>query len=51
MISEYPLVSVPGDYTPSGVLIDGAVYSLAGQPPAAKSKGWGNMSWILFQNR
>jgi hypothetical protein len=51
MTKEYPLVPSPDDYLPSGIAIDGAVYSLAGQPPAAKSRGWGNMGWIFFQNR
>ena len=31
---------------PSGVLIDGGVYPLAGQPPLATSNGWGNLSWM-----
>jgi hypothetical protein len=31
---------------PSGVVIDGAVYPLAGQPPLAQSNGWGDMSWL-----
>jgi hypothetical protein len=48
MTKEYPLVPSPDDYLPSGVLIDGAVYSLAGQPAAAKSRGWGNMGWLLW---
>jgi hypothetical protein len=51
MITEYPVVSEPDDYVPSGALIDGAVYPLAGQPPAAKSHGWGYMGWLLFRNR
>jgi hypothetical protein len=32
--------------TPSGYVIDGAVYGLEGQPPPATSKGWGNLSWL-----
>jgi len=36
----------PDDYLPSGVVIDGAVYQLEGQPPVATSKGWGDMSWL-----
>jgi hypothetical protein len=45
---EYPLVPNPDDYLPAGVAIDGAVYSLAGQSPAARSKGWGYMGWLLW---
>jgi hypothetical protein len=37
MITEYPVVSDPDDYAPSGVLIDG-------EPPVAKSRGWGNLA-------
>jgi len=39
--------------SPSGVAIDGGVYPLAGQPPTAASKGWGNLSWVMspFYNR
>jgi hypothetical protein len=48
MIRSYPVVPTPEDYTPSGVIIDGAVYQLAGQPPVATSKGWGNMSWLFW---
>jgi len=33
---------------PSGVVIDGAVYPLQGQPPVAVSQGWGNLSFLLF---
>jgi hypothetical protein len=51
MIASYPVVPQPEDYAPSGVLIDGAVYPLAGQPPVATSKGWGNMSWLFFWRR
>lgn len=47
MITTYPVVVQPQDYSPSGVVIDGAVYVLAGQPPVATSKGWGNMSWLV----
>jgi hypothetical protein len=27
--------------SPYGIVLDGAVYPLAGQPPVAVSKGWG----------
>jgi len=30
----------------SGVVIDGGVYPLAGQPPPAQSHGWGDLSWL-----
>jgi hypothetical protein len=48
MISEQLVISEPEDYAPSGILIDGSVYTLAGQPVIAKSHGWGNMSWLFF---
>ena len=47
MINEYPVVPEVDDYMPSGALIDGAIYSLAGQPPMAKSHGWGNLAWMV----
>ncbi len=34
------------DGIPSGVIIDDAVYPLGGQPPVAKTKGWGNLSFM-----
>ena len=37
---------LPG--VPSGVIIDGAYHALEGQPPTAVSKGWGDMSWLLY---
>ena len=39
-----------GDHLPSGISVDGVVYPLAGQPPVARSHGWGYMGWLL-QNR
>jgi hypothetical protein len=36
---------------PSGVVIDGAVYPVAGEPPVATSKGWGDMSWWYWSRR
>lgn len=30
---------------PGGVVIDGVVWPLAGEPPRAVSKGWGDTSW------
>lgn len=30
---------------PYGIMIDGAIYPLGGQPPLAVSHGWGDMSW------
>jgi hypothetical protein len=38
-----------GKPTPSGVVIGGAAYQLPGQPPVARSHGWGNMSWLAFR--
>jgi len=34
--------------TPSGIMIDGVMYQLAGQPPAAVSHGWGDTAWRFF---
>ena len=34
------------DGLPSGHWCDGAVYELDGQPPVAKTKGWGDLSWM-----
>jgi hypothetical protein len=31
---------------PAGIVIDGAVYPLDGQPPVAASHGWGDMGWL-----
>jgi hypothetical protein len=35
-----------GDGIPSGIIIDGAAYPLGGQPAVAKTKGWGNLSFL-----
>lgn len=37
-----------GGGPPDGVIIDGAYYALEGQPPTAASKGWGDMSWLIW---
>jgi hypothetical protein len=39
--------------TATGVLLDGGVYPLDGQPPTARTNGWGDLSWRLspFYNR
>lgn len=29
----------------AGVVIDGVPYPLQGEPPTARSRGWGDMSW------
>jgi hypothetical protein len=34
------------DSSVAGVVIDGAVYPVAGEPPRAVSHGWGDMSWL-----
>jgi hypothetical protein len=47
MITSFPVVPQSDDYGPSGVVIDGAVYALGGQPPLATSQGWGDMSWVF----
>jgi hypothetical protein len=37
--------------TPTGVVIDGVAFPLAGQPPVAVSRGWGNLSFLFFGRR
>jgi hypothetical protein len=34
---------------PSGIVIDGAVYPLEGQPPIAVSHGWGDLTWLRWK--
>jgi hypothetical protein len=51
MITTYPVDPQPDDYAPSGVMIDGVVYQLGGQPPLAVSHGWGNLSWLFSRFR
>jgi hypothetical protein len=46
-IGGQSLVSPPS--TPAGVVIDGAVYALEGEPPAATSKGWGDLGWLMWR--
>ena len=35
----------------SALEIDGVPYTVAGEPPAASSNGWGDMSWTRWANR
>jgi len=44
--AEYPPWAHPRLGTGAGVVIDGAVYRLEGEPPVAVSDGWGDMSWL-----
>jgi hypothetical protein len=30
----------------SGIIIDGAVYALDGQPPVARGRSWGDLGWL-----
>jgi hypothetical protein len=46
MDTVYPVCPSPVDTSVSGIVIDGAVYQLGGQPPVATSKGWGILSWV-----
>jgi hypothetical protein len=39
----------PGVTSQGGVVIDGVVYPLEGEPPVAVSKGWGDMGWTRFR--
>jgi hypothetical protein len=41
-----PACAQPGNYSPYGIVIDGVWSALAGQPPIASSKGWGNLGWM-----
>jgi hypothetical protein len=34
--------------TPTGIVVDGVVYPLAGQPPVAVSHGWGNLAFLYL---
>jgi hypothetical protein len=36
---------------PEGIVIDGAVYALDGQPPVARTDGWGSLSWLWQRRR
>jgi hypothetical protein len=40
---------VPDLVPPLGVVIDGVVYALDGQPPMAVSHGWGDLSWLAWR--
>jgi len=32
--------------TRGGVVVDGATYRLAGEPPRAVTRGWGDLTWL-----
>jgi hypothetical protein len=34
------------DSCPDGIMIQGVHWTLGGQPPRAKTKGWGNLSFL-----
>lgn len=36
----------PSPKSAAGVVIDGDVYPLAGEPPVAVSHGWGDLTWL-----
>jgi hypothetical protein len=46
--SKYPpgrtYLGLPRTY--GGVVVDGVVTPLAGEPPVAVSQGWGNLTWM-----
>jgi hypothetical protein len=47
-------LSTPMDPRPTsfaGVVIDNQVYPLAGEPPRAVSRGWGDLSWLYWPRR
>lgn len=35
--------------TSGGLVIDGAVYALEGEPPVAASHGWGDLAWLRWR--
>jgi hypothetical protein len=37
---------VPRSLARGGVVIDGVVYPLAGEPPIAVTHGWGDLTWL-----
>jgi len=37
--------------TPSGIVVDGVGYQLAGQPPMAQAGSWGDLGWLLWGRR
>lgn len=39
------------DYAPDGIWVDGIHFGLDGQPPVAKSHGWGDLSWLRGRQR
>jgi hypothetical protein len=47
--SAVPLTMRPSSL--GGVVVDGAVYPLAGEPPRAVSHGWGDLSWMYWSRR
>jgi len=44
---EYSVCPEPQLFAANGVTIDGVQYKLAGQPPIATTKGWGNLAFML----
>jgi hypothetical protein len=47
--SAVPLTMRPSSV--AGVVIDGAVYPLAGEPPVAVTHGWGDLRWLYWPRR
>ena len=35
--------------SPTGFVLDGAIYALDGQPPPAVSRGWGTPPWMWWR--
>jgi hypothetical protein len=35
-------------HTPNGLDVDGYIAPLDGEPPIAKTRGWGDLSWQRF---
>jgi hypothetical protein len=42
----YKVCPVPDDYAVNGIVVDGVIYQLTGQPPVAKPGSWGDLSWL-----
>jgi hypothetical protein len=35
-------------HSPTGIDVDGVTTRLEGEPPVAKSRGWGNLNWAHY---
>ena len=42
----FPAAHNPASY-PEGIVVDGELQRLAGEPSLGKSQGWGDMRWLF----